>query len=198
MPSADSISFIRLSAAAATTLFPSSASAALQEDPSAVLEPAQEAALPPEPAPQVLPEVHVTVVGGALSAAALELALGPGLESAYTLHYSSADRFIAENLFRVPAESQASIHVWVDTNTPRTARLYFANREGTRYLMRTLELSEPLDEMDREALAQAIEWSLQALADRSAGLTRAEAEALLSTPSEPSSPPPPEGAFKSR
>src|SRR5690606_5604640 len=83
---------------------------------------------------------------------------------------------------------------------------YFANREGTRYLVRTIEVSEPPDEMDREALAQAVEWSLQALVEGSAGLTRAQAEALFSDDSASPSPTPkevsqvsekPPGAFRS-
>ena len=60
----------------------------------------------------------------------------------------------------------------MDTTTPGVVRLYFANRAGTRYLVRTMELSDQMDEMDREALAQAMEWSLSALAQGTAGLTR--------------------------
>ena len=126
-----------------------------------------------------LPRVQVTAVG-ALPAAALEQALGPALRTSYRLGFSSANRFGPEDLFRARTRSPTSVHIWVDTRRPGTARLYFANRDGTRYLMRTLELSDSLTEMDREALAQTIEWSLQALIEGTAGITRAEAEALLS------------------
>ncbi len=144
--------------------------------------------------PVDLPRVHVTAVG--VPAVALERALGPGLKSSYVLVFSSAERFGPEQLFSARVESPPSIHVWVDTTTPETAHLYFVNRDGTRYLVRTLEISPAIDEMDRESLAQAIEWSLQALVEGSAGMTRAEAKALFhavpdSPAEEPASPEPP-------
>jgi len=154
-------------------------------------------AAPPPPAPPVLPRVIVTSVGPALPPAALESSLGPALRATYALRFSSADRFGPEELFRARMASTTAVHVWVDTTTPGLARLYFANRDGTRYLVRTLELSVPADELDREALAQAIEWSLQALAEGTAGLTRAEAEALFAGPAAPAPDapkPPPEPA----
>ncbi len=138
----------------------------------------------PEPEPARLPRVHVTAVG--MPAVALERALGPGLESSYTLVFSSAERFGPEQLFSARIESPPSIHVWVDTTTPGNAQLYFVNRDGTRYLVRTLEISPSFDEMDSESLAQAIEWSLQALVEGSAGLTRAEAESLFHESANPS------------
>ncbi len=131
----------------------------------------------PEPDPARLPRVHVTAVG--MPSAALERALGPSLKSSYVLVFSSAERFGPEQLFSARIESPPSIHVWVDTTTPGNAHLYFVNRDGTRYLVRTLEVSASLDEMDSESLAQAIEWSLQALVEGSAGMTRAEARALF-------------------
>lgn len=131
-----------------------------------------------------LPRVQVTAVG-ALPPATLERALGPALRSSYVLVFSEASEFRPHQLFSARDESASSVHVWVDTTTPRTARLYFANRDGTRYLVRTLELSESIDEIDREALAQTIEWSLQALVEGTAGLTRAEAESLLADDTAP-------------
>ncbi len=147
-----------------------------------------------ETEPVGLPRVHVTAVG--VPAVALERALGPGLKSSYVLVFSSTERFGPEQLFSARIESPPSIHVWVDTTTPETAHLYFVNRDGTRYLVRTLEISPAIDEMDRESLAQAIEWSLQALVEGSAGMTRAEAKALFhegadSSAEERASPEPP-------
>jgi hypothetical protein len=120
-----------------------------------------------------------------MPSAALERALGPGLKSSYVLVFSSAERFGPEQLFSARIESPPSIHVWVDTTTPDSAHLYFVNRDGTRYLVRNLEISSSLDEMDSESLAQAIEWSLQALVEGSAGMTRAEAKALFHEPAAP-------------
>jgi hypothetical protein len=187
MPSAVSISFASLGALAANfTCLP--AFAALQED-GTTFEPVPDPPLH-APEPQAVPAVHVTVVGGALSVATLERALGRSLQSSYSFHFFSTDRFDSQDLFRARTNSTARVHVWVDTTTSGVARLYIANEDGTRYLVRSLDLSEPVDEMDREALAQAIEWSLQALAEGSAGMSRAEAEALISESSKPPPQPP--------
>jgi hypothetical protein len=51
---------------------------------------------------------------------------------------------------------------------------------GSRYLVRDLDLSGRFDEVDRAALAEVLESSIDALiASERAGLTRAEAEAVL-------------------
>ena len=126
--------------------------------------------------------VEIRVIGPELSSSQLSDALGPQLRAAFAVHFATASRFDPQELFRARFDSRVGIHVWVDTTDPRLARLYFANRSGTRFLVRTLELSGHMDEMDREALAQAMEWSLRALADRSAdALTRAQARSLLGT-----------------
>lgn len=182
--SAASTSFASLSVIiAAIALAP--AVAAQPGAPGEAPPPAPDAAPPAPPPLPVLPRVIVTSVGAALPPTALESSLGPALRATYALHFASADRFGPEELFRARMESTAAVHVWVDTTTPGLARLYFANRDGTRYLVRTLELSAPVDELGREALAQAIEWSLQALVEGTVGLTRAEAEALFSGPAAP-------------
>ncbi|HSC86525.1 MAG TPA: hypothetical protein VLC09_04615, partial [Polyangiaceae bacterium] len=116
---------------------------------------------------------------------ALERALGPGLQSSYVLAFSSASHFAPDELFAAPADSPTDIHVWVNATTQGIARLYFVNRDGTRDLVRTLEVSQTIDEMDSESLAQVIEWSLQALVDGNAGITRAEAKSLLREASPP-------------
>jgi hypothetical protein len=178
MPSVVFKNSIRLRSAVMIAAHAFPAAAARQEE-TVTFESMDDAALPPEQLPVVLPDVRVTVVGAAVTAATLERALGPSLRDTYILRFSSVARFDKRDLFRGDGVPSASIHVWVDTTTPGSASLYFANGQGTRFLLRTLEISIPPDEMDREALAQAIEWSLQALAEGSAGLTRAQAEALL-------------------
>lgn len=182
MQSAASVKFVDL--ILATALISSPALAAVEEVP--LTAPANES-LELDPAPEILPQIQIIVVGRALPAATLERVLGPALKSQYSLRFESAPHFKPEDLFRVRTQSSASVRVWVDTSRPKKAQLYFANREGTRYLMRTFGMSESLDEMDREALAQAIEWSLEALVEGTEGLTRAEAQALLAPPSPPPS-----------
>lgn len=201
MPSAVSVKSVRFILALALASSPAFASspalasspafAALQEVPVPVPLPDEKENLELDPPPETRPEIEIIVVGRELSAAALERVLGPELQSHYSLRFESAPRFSQEELFRERPPSSTRFRVWVDTSHPGRAQLYFANREGTRYLVRTFELSDSLDEMDREALAQAIEWSLQALVEGTEGLTREEAEALLSKSSEPSLPPAP-------
>lgn len=128
--------------------------------------------------------VQVNSVGSALSPTSLERMLGPALKSTFDLRFYRADQFEPADLFRVRSGESARTFVWVDTRMSGVARIYFANRNGTRYLVRDLTLSRPLNEMDREAISQTIEWSLQALSEGTAGMTRAEAEALLSEPAE--------------
>lgn len=149
------------------------------------------------PRRELATRVQVNSVGSALSSTSLERMLGPALKSTFNLRFYRADQFEPADLFRVRTGSSARIFVWVDTRASGIARIYFANRDGTRYLVRDLKLSRPLDEMDREAISQTIEWSLQALSEGTAGMTRAEAEALLSEPLEEESvpaPPPPASA----
>ncbi len=130
--------------------------------------------------------VEMVVVGGALSVRQLSDTLGPQLRAAFVIDFATARRFEPQELFRARFDSQVDIHVWVDTSDARLARLYFANRNGTRFLVRTLELSGHMDEMDCEALAQAIEWSLRALTERSSeALTREQAQSLLGTDESP-------------
>src|SRR5690606_13970116 len=139
----------------------------------------------PEPVEAVNnPVVLITSVGTALPPSSLERMLGPALKSSFHLRFSSSSRFDVEDLFKIRTGSSARIHVWVDATASGNARVFFANRDGTRYLVRDLERSDPLNEMDREAIAQTIEWSLQALSEGTAGMTREEVEALLSEPLE--------------
>lgn len=124
--------------------------------------------------------VSIVTVGRALSPSSLERVLGPALRSSFDLEFASTQSFAPEDLFRSRVGAPAGIHVWVDTTAERNVRIYFKSRDGTRYLVRDLESSGALGEMDREAIAQAIEWSLQALAEGTVGMTREEAEELLS------------------
>lgn len=176
------MNFVSLGAALAALAY--SPALAAQPEPHGHGAESTAASVVPEPEPARLPRVRVTAVG--MPAAALESALGPSLKASYALVFSTADHFGPDQLFSARIESPPSIQVWVDTTTPGYAQLYFVDRDGTRYLVRTLEISPPLDEMDSESLAQAIEWSLQALVDGSAGLTRAEAESMF----HDSAPPP--------
>jgi hypothetical protein len=127
----------------------------------------------------------VVVAGERLPTSELLSALGAPIRKKFSLQFARTDRFGQKDLFRAKMESGVDTHVWMDTTTSGVVRLYFSNREGTRYLMRTLELSDPMNEMDREALAQVLESSLLALQQGTAGLTRQQAESLVHPPSIP-------------
>ena len=74
----------------------------------------------------------------------------------------------------------AAVRAWVDVTSATRARLTFAVRTGDRFLVRDVDLSGRFDEVDRAALAEVLESSIGALiANERAGLTRAEAEAVL-------------------
>ncbi len=147
---------------------------------------------PPEPD---LPRAQFTSIGRALSPSTLEPMLGAAIQSSFEPSFDQAHHFEPKDLFLAGSGSNASFHVWVDTRQPGVTRIYFAHRDRSRYLVRELQQSRPLSEMDREAIAQTIEWSLSALSEGTAGLTRAEAEALLSESAPPEDavqrPPPP-------
>ena len=86
----------------------------------------------------------------------------------------------------------AAVRAWVDVTVATRVRLYFATRSGTgdRFLVRDVELSGRFDEVDRAALAEVLESSIGALvANERAGLTRAEAEAVLARRAPPPAPP---------
>lgn len=82
-----------------------------------------------------------------------------------------------------PGANAAEVRCWVDLRHGSDVHLYFTNGVTQRYLVRTLEIRGRFDELDREALGQAIELSLLAMVeDREAGLSRSAAESLLAPP----------------
>ena len=88
----------------------------------------------------------------------------------------------------------AAVRAWVDVTVATRVRLYFATRSGgragDRFLVRDVDLSGRFDEVDRAALAEVLESSIGALvANERAGLTRAEAEAVLARRETPAAPP---------
>jgi hypothetical protein len=110
----------------------------------------------------------------------------------------------------------AAVRAWVDVTVATRVRLYFATRSGSRvgergvpprepfaggvgpsqgptfdrFLVRDVDLSARFDEVDRAALAEVLESSIGALvANERAGLTRAEAEAVLARREPPAAPP---------
>ena len=136
------------------------------------------------------PAVDVTVVGTADDLERVR-ALAPRLGTGGA-RWLRVDRLDAADVLRARRDGDAAaVRAWVDITVATRARLYFATRSGERFLVRDLELSGRFDEVDRAALTEVLESSIGALiADERAGLTRAEAEAVIAR-REPPSPPPP-------
>jgi len=124
------------------------------------------------------PAVDVTVVG---TADDLERARGlvPRL-SAGGARWLRVDKLDPVDVLRDRREGDgAAVRVWVDLTSATRARLYFATR-SERFLVRDVDLSGHFDEVDRAALGEVLDSSVGALvANERAGLTRAEAEAVL-------------------
>src|SRR6185295_16314451 len=132
------------------------------------------------------PAVDVTVVGTADDLERVR-ALAPRLGTGGA-RWLRVDRLDPADVLRARRDGDAAaVRAWVDITVATRARLYFATRSGERFLVRDLELSGRFDEVDRAALTEVLESSIGALiADERAGLTRAEAEAVIARREPPS------------
>lgn len=131
------------------------------------------------------PAVDVTVVGSADDLERVR-ALVPRLSSGGA-RWQRVDRLDPADVLRAGRDGDAAaVRAWVDTTTASRARLTFATRSAERFLVRDVDLSGRFDEVDRAALAEVLESSIGALvADERAGMTRAEAEAVLAPRAPP-------------
>lgn len=154
-------------------------------------EPPRSDAAPTPPAEQdvpsgALPEPQQASVELVVIGSAEQLSRVQGVVAAWRLgdrrlNWRRAERFESSAWFGV--QSGPELRCVVDLTRGRQVRLYFVNGRTQRYMVRSLEISGRLDELDREALGQAIELSLLALLDdRAAGLSRADAESLFVPP----------------
>jgi hypothetical protein len=144
-----------------------------------------------EHAPVANAEVRVTVIGTLDQVNRIRSAVAEWRLGDRRVHWDTAAEFDKRAWFTSDAD-EAVVHCWVDLAEGRSVRLYFANEFTQRYLLRTLETSGELDEMDRAALGQAIELSLLAmLEDRDAGVSRAQAESLVEPTARAETPPVP-------
>ncbi len=135
------------------------------------------------------PAVDVTVVGTADDLERVR-ALVPRL-SAGGARWQRVDGLDPADVLRDRRDGEtAAVRAWVDVTRATRARLTFAVRTGDRFLVRDVDLSGRFDEVDRAALAEVLESSIGALiANERAGLTRAEAEAVLAGRAAPAPPP---------
>jgi hypothetical protein len=137
-----------------------------------------------QPGPDANRSIDLTVVGGADDLERVRVLLDRRLSSAGPTAWSRADRFDPADVLGPP--SDGAVRCWIDLRDRRRARLYFAAGSGQRFLVRDVELSGNFDELDRAALAEVIELSIEALFENErAGLSRGEAEALLARRAAP-------------
>lgn len=130
--------------------------------------------------------VRLVTIGNALRPPGLMDALGESSMPELQVTVSSRPSFDREAFLRDGSGGSADIEVWVDASDPQQVRLYFVSRPDARYALRTLKLSGEMDELDREAVAQAIRWSLQSLIAGSADtMSQREAVSALAVPEEP-------------
>jgi hypothetical protein len=104
--------------------------------------------------------------------------------------WSRSDTLALEEVLR--PQAPGVVRCWIDLRDRRRARLAFAAWSGARFMVRDVELPGGLDALDRAALAEVLDSSLEALVENErAGLSRSEAEALLAR--QASGPPGPPG-----
>ena len=117
------------------------------------------------------------------------------LSATRTTAWSRADLLAPADVLGAAAPA-GGVRCWLDLRDRRRARMVFAARSGERFLVRDVELSGNFDELDRAALAEVVELSIEALFENErAGLSRGEAEALLA---RRAAPPPPSPAASGR
>ena len=125
--------------------------------------------------------VEIVVVGSDPDSEALRAALGANAFDGAAVRWSRKASLEADELFeRQPEASEVEVRAWIDLRDPKQASLYFADRAGERFLVRTVALPDGLSPLAREALGQVLELSVKALLeDDRVGMSRAETSALL-------------------
>jgi hypothetical protein len=125
--------------------------------------------------------VEIVVVGSEADFEAMRAALGTSAFEGATARWSQKTSLESQELFeRRPEASDVEVRAWVDLTDPKQAELYFADRAGERFLVRTVSLPDGLSPLGREALGQVLELSVKAmLEDDRIGMSRAETSELL-------------------
>ena len=138
---------------------------------------AEEAAAP---ASAPAPKVDITVVGRPGEFRWARSLVGASFAGAALSRWTRVERFDVRELFEDAAARENVLACWLDLSDAKRARLYFAAPSGQRFLLRDVELSGHLGEVDRATLAEVLDLSIAALLENERiGLTRAETETLL-------------------
>ncbi|MGA7123290.1 MAG: hypothetical protein WBY94_24525 [Polyangiaceae bacterium] len=123
--------------------------------------------------------VDIFVAGPSEDVARLESAIGVADRP---IRWVPIGRVDVDDVMRPPAAgggAQAA-RAWIDCSNPVRMRIYFANWNAERFLLREVPLPDGLNELALETLGQVIASSLSALmTDAHAGMSRAEITSVL-------------------
>jgi hypothetical protein len=138
------------------------------------------------------PAVEITVIGSAADFRRVREVVEPRQLGVAAVSWTRADKLDPAEVLGLARREGGPLRCWVDLTDGRRARLYFAARSGERFLMRDVELPAGSGELARQALGEVLALSVAALLeDERAGLSRAEAQALLASRAPAPPPPPP-------
>ncbi|MGC4066576.1 MAG: hypothetical protein QM784_18460 [Polyangiaceae bacterium] len=124
--------------------------------------------------------IEVNVVSDAERFDEVKQSLGTETLLGGKVRWSRLERLSAADLLKANLVPELKVRCFVDLSRSDRATLYFADRTSRRFLFRELPIANDLDALERETLAQMMEFSISALLDEStAALSRDEAVALL-------------------
>jgi len=130
----------------------------------------------PAPAWSALARIDVTLVGEAAQAKQMNALLSSWLSAEPAqITIDQTTRLRAEDVLNA-ANEPGTLRIWLVLASRQRARLYFADPNDRRYLVRDLPLHDGLDELGREQLAQVLMSSIQAFRDRTASSSPAEVQ----------------------
>ncbi len=138
-----------------------------------------------------LSPVDIYVAGPPEEVVRLESAIGVADRP---IRWVPIGRVDVDDVVRPPTDvgSQAA-RAWIDCSSPDRMRIYFANWNAERFLLREVPLPDGLNELALETVGQVIASSLSALmTDDHAGMSRTEINSVLRpAPATSELPPPP-------
>jgi hypothetical protein len=127
--------------------------------------------------------IEVNVVGSPARFEEAKGALGTETLLGGKLRWSRLNRLSAADLLQANLTPELRVRCFIDLSTHDQITLYFVDRSSRRFLHRELSIPNDFDALERETLAQIMEFSVSALLDESTvALSRDEAVALLRPP----------------
>lgn len=131
------------------------------------------------------PRVQVLLVGDFGADVGLAALLGEWLANSGLEHsVANAPAPTLDDL-RTPSESEATVRIWVVPAEDLLTRVYLAEPGTERVLLRELPRSQPLDEIERERLAQIVLSSVLAFVDGELSSSLAEVQRSLPSAADP-------------